>query len=587
MTTTPAVTAPDRARRRLALLGTALLALALAGALYLAERRIDWNPADEGYLWYGTVATAHGAVPLRDFRSYDPARYLWGAAWAKLLGDGVLALRFSTALFGAAGLFCGLRAARRGVRSTWALAAVGVVLVLWMSPRHKMFESAIEMALALAAVRLVEEPSTRRHLALGATVGFAAFVGKNHGLYGIVASLGLIVYLMWRGGEGRSGEGPRIEIPCHPDEAGAVPGTDPLKRAIGPRDGEPPAPWTARLGAWLGGVALGASPFAAMCLVPGFLGAFWKSCLFYVVHGRTNVPVPVRWPWDSYAGLSGWELAERTAAGACYVLWPALCLGVLVLALATRRERLAERRLAIGSGFVACLYLHHVFARADNFHLTQGSHPMLLAALGLPLALPPGRRRWGRAAVAAVLLLLTAGIAVPQSEIYDRVTSRPAAGGDPAERLVPFAIGGDRLLLHARAAHLYEALLWRVGRTVPAGEPILVAPAWPGIYVLLGRAAPVWDILPTWPGVGGLDEEMLRELRAHRVRWALLAMYPVPPSEGEPFDEDYPATYRYLMTEFERLPTPDLPRRVWLLRKREPAVSFRERNASDRTAGGP
>jgi hypothetical protein len=174
-------------------------------------------------------------------------------------------------------------------------------------------------------------------------------------------------------------------------------------------------------------------------------------------------------------------------------------------------------------------------------------------------------------------------MAVPQSEVYERLT----ADRDPAEHLVPFAMRGDALLLHARAAHLYDALLWRVGRTVPAGEPIFIAPDWPGIYVLLGRAAPVWDILPTWPGVGGLDEKMLAELRAHRVRWALLAMYPVPPSEGEPFDEDYPATYRYLTTEFERVPTPDLPRRVWLLRKREPAVSFRKRNDLNRTAGGP
>ena len=547
--------------RRRGLLATALLALALAGALHLAERRVDWNPADEGYLWYGVVATAHGAVPLRDFRSYDPARYLWCAAWARLLGDGVLALRFATALFGAAGLFCGLRAARRAVQNPFALAAVGALLVLWMSPRHKMFESAIEMALVLAAVRLIEAPSPRRHLELGAAVGFAGFVGKNHGLYGVVASLGLILYLAW---QDRRGGGPAFDLQLVPPGA---PAHGALRR---------------RLGAWLAGLALGASPLAAMCAIPGFLRGYWKSCLFYVVHRRTNVPYPVRWPWGSYAGLSGWALAERIGAGASYVLWPALCLAALALALSTRRERLAERHLAIGAGFVACLYLHHVFARADTFHLTQGSHPMLLALLGLPLALPPARRRWGGAAVAALLLLLTTAVAFPQSEIYDRLTS----GGDPPERFVPFTMRGDRLLLHARAAHLYAALLWRVGRTVPAGEPIFIAPDWPGIYVLLGRTAPVWDILPTWPGTSGLDEELLAELRARRVRWALLAMYPLPPSEGESFDRDFPATYRYLAAEFERVPAPNLPPRVWLLQKRAPGVSFPERNAPDRMGGG-
>src|SRR5579885_871162 len=55
-------------------LWTALLALALTATLFLFQFRIDWNPSDEGFLWYGAVRTAHGGVPLRDFRSYDPGR---------------------------------------------------------------------------------------------------------------------------------------------------------------------------------------------------------------------------------------------------------------------------------------------------------------------------------------------------------------------------------------------------------------------------------------------------------------------------------------------------------------------------------
>ncbi len=533
------------------ILATALLALLLAGALFLAERRFDWNPADEGYLWYGSVATAHGAVPLRDFRSYDPARYLWCAAWARLLGDGILALRFSAALFGGIGLFCGLRAARRAVHRWPALALLGAVLVLWMSPRHKLFEPAIEMALVLAAVRLIEEPTPRRYLALGAAVGFAAFVGKNHGLYGLLGSLALVAFLAWRRPPGE-------------------PADRPVRR------------WTS----WLAGIALGASPFVAMSAIPGFVAGFVKSCVFFIAHGRTNVPVPVRWPWGSYAGLAGWELAQRIGVGACYVLWPAVCAAAVAVALATlgdrgdtsgdgdasqrQPDRLTERRLAIAAGFVGLFYLHHVFARADTFHLTQASHPMILAAVGLPLALPAGRRRLAFGAVAVLLVLLTASVALPQTILFDRLTAGEAAG----ERWVPYRLRGDDLFLHARAAHLDDVLVRRVARTVPAGEPLFIAREWPGMYVLLDRPAPVWDILPTWPGTGGLDEAMLAELRAHRVRWALLAMYPVPTTEGDPFDVDFPAVYGYLTRDFERVPTPELPRKVWLLRRREPGVSF-------------
>src|SRR5436309_12962188 len=117
----------DRLRR---LLVPVLLAAALAGGLYLLQGRIDFNVADEGFLWEGVVLTAHGKVPLRDFYSYDPGRYLWAAAWAKLLGEGILALRLSTALFQAGGLFCGLLAARRVFPRAWQLALIGTVLVL-------------------------------------------------------------------------------------------------------------------------------------------------------------------------------------------------------------------------------------------------------------------------------------------------------------------------------------------------------------------------------------------------------------------------------------------------------------------------
>src|SRR5437764_1613083 len=161
----------------------ALVALVLTGALFFVQRRIDWNPSDEGFLWYGAVRTAHGGVPLRDFRSYDPGRYYWAAAWAKVLGDGILALRLSTALFQACGLFCGLLAARRTVKSRWGLALVGVLLLVWMSPRHKLFEPAMTMAAVLVGVRLLERPSLRRSFGAGVLVGLAGILGKNHGLY--------------------------------------------------------------------------------------------------------------------------------------------------------------------------------------------------------------------------------------------------------------------------------------------------------------------------------------------------------------------------------------------------------------------
>ena len=67
---------------------------------------------DEGYLWYGTLRTLDGEVPLRDFRSYEPARYYWCALWMLALGRGVVSLRIAVHAFYFLGLTCGLLALR-------------------------------------------------------------------------------------------------------------------------------------------------------------------------------------------------------------------------------------------------------------------------------------------------------------------------------------------------------------------------------------------------------------------------------------------------------------------------------------------
>ena len=49
-----------------AVLYTFLLALALSSFSFLLQGNIGLNIADEGYLWYGTIRTAVGDIPVRD-----------------------------------------------------------------------------------------------------------------------------------------------------------------------------------------------------------------------------------------------------------------------------------------------------------------------------------------------------------------------------------------------------------------------------------------------------------------------------------------------------------------------------------------
>ncbi len=97
--------------------------------------------------------TVHGAVPIRDFRSYDPGRYYWGAFWTKTFGEGILALRISTAIAQLFGIFLGLLIARRVIGSNRGLVIAGVLLLFWMWPRNKLFEH----TLAISAVFFCRE----------------------------------------------------------------------------------------------------------------------------------------------------------------------------------------------------------------------------------------------------------------------------------------------------------------------------------------------------------------------------------------------------------------------------------------------
>ena len=56
--------------------------------------------ADEGYYWYGSQRVLRGEVPMRDFLSYDIARYYWSALVMYILGDdGAFAARLSAMIF--------------------------------------------------------------------------------------------------------------------------------------------------------------------------------------------------------------------------------------------------------------------------------------------------------------------------------------------------------------------------------------------------------------------------------------------------------------------------------------------------------
>ncbi len=371
-------------------LGLAVLAVALSASLFLLDGNV-WLEAlsDEGYLWYGTIRTSLGEVPLRDFQSYDPGRYYWGAAWFRLLGDrGILALRLSATLFSCVGLWFGLLALRRVFDRWWSLALSGVILVLWIYPFYKAYEITISLGAVFFAVRLIERPSLTRHFAAGVFAGVAAWFGRNLGLYCALAFLTVVLIV-------------QIRI-----EKGSL---------------------VRRLGAWGAGAVLGYAPMLLMFLLaPGFFDTFVEMNRVFIRGGVTNLSRPVPWPWApqySYLKMSEIRAARFFTIGLFFVLLPVFQAGMAAVLLF--QKDLRRSALLLASTAVGLFYMHYAFSRADLPHLASSVHPLLLAMMVLPHSFERLGKRLPLPAWLPVLLLASIFAVGTDHPFYRKAAAEP------------------------------------------------------------------------------------------------------------------------------------------------------------------
>jgi len=502
----------------------ALLAALLTGSLYALVSDLDLDLRDEGFLWYGVRQTAAGQVPGADFQAYDPGRYYWGAAWSMLFGTGIMGVRLSTAIFQGLGLFLGLLVMRRTVSRAWQLVPVGLVLIVWMFPRHKLFEPSLAMAAVYFAVRLLESPTLRRHFLSGLFVGIAAVFGRNHGVYTACAFIALIAFDHWKRSDGA------------------------LVR---------------KLGAWAGGVVLGFSPVLLMLvLVPGFTDQLIDSLLVMSERG-TNLPRPVPWPWTvDYASQPAARYVPEFVLSAGYLAFACVYPLGLVWAAMTRRESLIQRRVFIVCVLVGIPYVHHALIRASASHLAQSIHPLLLAVFALPWAVAAGRRlpatilTWGPIVIGTAVI----GWGVhPQLAIFGRRAT---------EELKEVSVDGDSLRLpsgQARGISNIEAVF---ADRVPAEDRVFIAPYRAAYYPMLGKVSPVWDIYMLWKATPEYQQGMIDTLEEEGVDWALLVQESMNSAPATTFAETHRKVIRYLAETFEPIQDPRIPQGHFLLHRR-------------------
>lgn len=455
----------------------ALLALSLVIFSFGLQGDILINLADEGFFWYGTLQTAAGEVPIRDFQSYDPGRYYWTAGWSFLLGSGIIGLRASVAIFQFLGLTFGLAVFRKRINSWWILSVVGALLLLWMYPRHKIFEHSISMAAVYFAVLLIENPTIRRHFAVGIFVGLMAFFGRNHGFYGFISFSLLIFYLFIKTGASH---------------------------------------FFKKTGAWVVGIVVGYSPMLLMfILIPDFFEKFMHSILFLFRIKGTNLPLPVPWPWTvNFSQMNIIASVNSIFSGTFFLLLPVFYITSGVYLLKSKRNLIVRNTAFVASIFVGICYMHYVFSRADIAHLSQGIHPFLIGLLSFPFLLNyKFKKVFFRALLAVVLIMSLFSVGMVQPYFQKANASQGM--------FVKMEVLDDKIWEHRCTADLINCVKKINEQHVLPGEELLIAPSWPGFYPILQRKSPLWDIYFLFPETRERQIQMISNLREKNVNWVI------------------------------------------------------------------
>ncbi len=485
------------------------LSLLFVLCMFAWEHDLGLSLADEGYLWYGVQRVLLGDVPLRDFMAYEPGRYYWSAAWMTLRGNqGIVGVRMAIAAFQFLGLWAGLHVIAKAMpenRRGSGLLLIGSALTLraWMVPRHKLFDISLCLFLLAGLAGLIERPVRGRYIAMGAMVGLVAGFGRNHGLYGAVASIGAIAWL----------------------NVGRETGIGIVRGLL----------------FWGMGFAIGMLPLLAMvACIPGFARAMVDSVALLLAQGSTNLPLPVPWPWTaSWDPAQGLTALSHVLIGSYFLALPMFC--VLSMGWCIR-QRWAGQRMPPGfvaSALLSAPYAHFAFSRADASHLAQGIFPLLVGTGIIVSRLSP---RWSGMVMAA---LFATGL-VATLPLHPGWQLRDAAG------LAIVVSYGDTIKVDGTTAAEVTRFRELVATYASDGGTFVTVPFYPGVYALAGRRAPMWELYPLFPRSIVFQEQEVDRMRAARPRFVFVVDVPLDGRAELTFSRTHPVEFDYFLGEFKR-----------------------------------
>jgi hypothetical protein len=465
---------------------------------------------DEGYLWYGSQRMVVGELPMRDFVGYDIPRYIWNALVMIITGSrDIYALRVAIALCEWVTLtFVWVVLTMSHVKWRSVVVWLGLVMVLfWLYPRHKIYDHVVIWFIILAFWWWLVNPTNRRTFWAGIVVGVAAMIGRNHGVYAACIGILLLGYVWWS-----------------------------------------PMDWRQRirLALTLGvGVVVGFAPMVLlMVVIPSFGQAYIENARFWLGVGKTNVTLPIPWPWrqttvyDYLVGL--WFVMPAVT----YVM----TLGVIMW------RRWHNATISVGAlvtATVGLVYLQVGYSRADMSHLAQGIAPFIALIVVLVFYIP------ARFQIAVMLVLCgwSAGLnwnSAWQSTVLSTNTNRQEITATN-QLTVPNAVANQLALLNA-IQQKYN----------PTNDAFVMTPYVPGIYAILQQPSPLFNPYILFPFDEATQNREISALQRANPRFILIDDRMIDNQKKMRFMVNYPLVDTYIRTHYQGVQDPIVPKNMRL-----------------------
>ncbi len=486
-----------------------LISIIINAISFYFQGHVGFNLWDEGFLWYGVQRVMSGEVPIRDFMAYDPGRYYWSAAIMRLFSSsGIMQLRLSVAAFQVIGLFCGVLLVYKSLNkinrfNLFYLTICALTMFIWMYPRHKLFDISLSIILISVLSFLVHKPVKYRYFLSGLFLGFVAVFGKNHGMYGLLGSLGVIAYVFLNNKNYR----------------------DFFKTFL----------------IWFSGLIIGYSPIIIMSIsIQGFAKAFWNSIRFLFESKSTNLPLPIPWPWTEHVVQLPFEDALRgVLVGSFFIVIVAFGIaGLAFLGFRLIKKKVIHPVL-VSAIFLSIPYAQYAYSRADVGHLAHGIFPFLIGSF-IFLDARKGGVKWVFSLIICCSSFLVMYQFHPGWQYFKN-----------KENFVEVKISGSKLKVDRGTASDIVMLTVLVDKYAIGDRTFIATPFWPGAYAVFNRKSPMWEIYALFPRSESFEMGEVERIKFMNPAFAVIFNLPLDGREDLRFCNTHPLIDRYIMENFD------------------------------------